>query len=423
MRVNLPFGLGFEIRREATGKAAKDAPAVNGADYLSRLVSVTREDQAMQIAAVYRCVSLISDSIAVMPIRYKRWNKAKKCYVRWDEHDLNYFEYLLNVRPNWRMNGFMLKKMIAMQILLKGNAVVVPVKNSAGFVQELFLVSPGAVISYNEYYNTYQISDPYNPWINGKYEARDVWHFMNPSCLADSGCWGESVISHAIRTLSTAATAETETQKNFATGGRFKMLLTGVGDKASFGQYDTEEMYKYAEDVEKLIQGHDVTALPYSGIETKMLSMSASDAAFLESRKFALQDIARWFGVPLYKLQEGNSGNYKTPEVAQVSFYNEALQPICSQIENELQCKTTSRADWDLTKFDFDEEPLFTLDIETKYKAMEAKMRLGLATSNELRISADIEPVEGGDELLVSANLKSMSSLKNDGGVAPQNTD
>lgn len=401
---------GFNITREESKASAPRSVGVGGAQFSAlEDLFVDQNARAFQVAAVYRCVNLISDSIAIMPLRYKRWNNALKCYVPFDQNDRNYYEYLLNVRPNARMNGYQFKKNIVVQMLMKGNAIVLPIRDAVGFAKELILVSSDAFVSYNKQDNTYTINDMTNG-INKVFDAKEVWHFKNP--CSDGGYWGESTISHARRTLSVSEAAEKETLKRFQSGGKYKALLTGSGPE-SFGTYDTTEMENLADDIEIRLASKDIVATR-QGLELKPFSMSSQDMQFIESRKFSLADIARWFGVPLLKLGDGSNSNYKTVDAAQINFYTEALQPICSQIETECKSKTTDRTNWDYTLFDFDEQPLFALDIQTRALSDKNLLETGQATLNDLRRKNGLLPVEGGDILIVSANLKSVEQLKVD---------
>ena len=203
--------------------------------------------------------------------------------------------------------------------------------------------------------------------------------------------------------------------RNFATGGRGKYILGyEEGNTGGWGGYQKDEMQGAAKDVEERLATQDVVTLPRAGLDLKELSRSVDQLQFSETYKQAIEDVARFFGVPLYKIT-GSSSNYKTVDAAQVDFYTECLQPYCSQMQTELLSKTTTIADWWRYKFDFDETPLFTLDMDTKAKWLKAQQELGLKTVNDMRTDMDLPSVKGGDEVLMSANLKTLAMLKKEG--------
>mgnify|MGYP004560325469 CR=1 FL=1 len=93
------------------------------------------------IATVYRCVRLLSESVAMLPLRYlesdARGIKSER--DRW-------MNYLLQVQPNENYSAFDFMRLAVAQILVSGNAYIMPV-NSTDFrgCDRLVLLSPGVV--------------------------------------------------------------------------------------------------------------------------------------------------------------------------------------------------------------------------------------------------------------------------------------
>lgn len=396
--------------------ASVQAPTASGTNWLSELIAAGTDKSSMNVAAVWRCVNLISDSIAIMPLRYKRIDAQTGIYKSFNKNDQDRLFYLLNIHPNSHMNGFMMKKNLVMRMLLRGNAFVVPMDdagNAVNFltstVSRLVLLSEDPV--YDKYQNKYTICDQVQGVRRQTVPASCIWHFKNPG--TDGGFWGESTVNHAAKSLNMLATADQLALKTVSTGGRIKAILSGIGGSQTIGTASRKQMEGAALDVESNLASHDIVTLPDKNLELKPLSMSASEMDFVNNRKFGVSDVCRWFGVPEYKLGM-NTSNYKSVDAAQADFYSEALLPICTQIETELLNKTTDAETWIKYKFDFDERPLFQLDMGARAKWMKAKMEMGIVSINEMRAEMDIPPVEGGDTLLMSANLKSLGALINE---------
>ena len=416
--MNLPFGFNLTLtRREVTGIESKvTGNAAGGANWLMNIKRIESEREALQVGVMHRCANLISDGIAVMPLRLKFRTSTTSVYQEIIEDPERWF-YLLNVRPNAWQNGFVFKKNIVMQMLLRGNAYVMarderrtPVKLNSGRVAELVLLHD--VPAYQPYTNRYAVTDTVSG-ITGVFAPDYVLHFKNPS--ADGGYVGESTIESAKKVLSVIATGNEMQLRNFASGGRGKFVLGYEESKpAQWAGYQGNEMEGAAIDVEKQLSDRDIVTLPRQGLDLKPLSFSVDQLQFSETYKQAIEDVARFFGVPLYKIT-GSSSNYKTVDAAQIDFYTECLQPFCSQIEAELLSKFTTADNWWQYRFDFDETPLFTLDVDTKAKWMKAQMEVGAKTVNDIRKDMDIEPVKGGDQVLMSANLKTLEMLEKEG--------
>jgi hypothetical protein len=65
------------------------------------------------------------------------------------------------------------------------------------------------------------------------------------------------------------------------------------------------------------------------GIEFKPVSLSHEDSQFLETRQFGVEEIARWFGVPLHKIQSTNKTTSWGSGIEEMNleFISETLMP------------------------------------------------------------------------------------------------
>ena len=142
------------------------------------------------------------------------------------------------------------------------------------------------------------------------------------------------------------------------------------------------------------------------------LSMTSADMQFLESRKFTIREIARFFNVPPSKLMDDSNSNYKSVEVSNIAFYSEALQPIVEEIEREFTAKLLNVATYQDYKYSFNLRSLYALDLESKAKWDSSRLQNGMVSVNDLRRENDIEPTEKGDEVYLSVNFAPLGSAK-----------
>ena len=244
------FGL---FKREAEQSAIKSN--VEGADYRQNVVYANTPDTAMKVAAVYRAVNLISSGLATLKMEYKRKDRSKGYFKVYDTASGKVMNYLLGVEPNGRMNSYTFFKNIVTGILLRGNAYVYPERDVMGNVSALYLLSPDSVV-HDIYTNTYSVSDN----VNGIYRilhGDEILHFKNVS--RDGGYTGMSTIRYAAQTLGIAATADAETLKRFATGGRFKAILKNNSSVRGFGEYQDEQLKGHGTDLQDSInRGDDI---------------------------------------------------------------------------------------------------------------------------------------------------------------------
>ena len=360
---------------------------------------------AMKIAAVFRAVQIISDTIARLQFEFKRWDTALRYYKPELSSPLYWF---CTMRPSEDMSAFVFFKQLVSDVLLLGNAYVVPVFDDYGEVASLRLVSPYSV-TFDLISRRYEVSD-INAGVSGVFTSDRILHFKGPSL--DGGYTGVSIITFAATTLGIAATADRETRDRFATGGKYKAIYHQETDSAmgwSAGQYSDDEMERSADEIEaKLNGGRAIIAMPGAG-KLSPLSMTSADMQFLESRKFTVTEIARFFGVPRAKIMDDSSLNYKSAELVNADFYGDALAPIMTMIEQEFTAKLVRASVRWKYKFSFDLARLYSSDPMTRVNYEAKELSNGTKTVNELRRAAGVAPVEGGDEVRITANVVPLS--------------
>lgn len=399
------MGLLNFFKREQVEKPAQN---VSGADYKMNVVYANTPVAAMKVAAVFRAVNLISSGLATLKMEYKRKDRAKDYFRLFSEGKGATMNYLLGVRPNLRQNAFVFYKNLVSQILLQGNAYVYPEKDVTGNIIALYLITPLRV-DYDKMTNTYKVDDEING-IYGIFQASEILHFKNVS--VDGGYMGMSTISYAALTLGIAATSDSETLKRFATGGRFKAILKNNSSVRGFGEYQDSELKNHGNDLQESINRGDDILVVKGDAEVSPLSMSSADMQFLESRKFTIREIARFFNVPPSKLMDDSNSNYKSVEVSNIAFYAEALQPIVAEIEREFAAKLLNESTYMDYKFVFNLKSLYALDLEAKAKWDKSRLENGLLSVNDLRRENDIEPVDKGNDVYLSVNFAPLGSTK-----------
>lgn len=400
------MGLFDFFKREAVTTAK--TTSVEGADYRQNVVYANTPDMAMKISAVYRAVNLISSGLATLRLEYKRKDRVKGYFKVYDNGSGKILNYLLGVEPNNRMNSYTMFKNLVAGILLRGNAYIYPERDELGNISALYLLSPDSVV-HDIYTNMYHVTDT----INGIYRTLYSWeilHFKNMS--RDGGYTGVSTIRYAAQTLGIAATADTETLKRFATGGRFKAILKNSTSVRGFGEYQDDQLKGHGSDLQDAINRGDDILVVKGDAEVSPLSMTSADMQFLESRKFTIREIARFFNVPPSKLMDDSNSNYKSVEVSNIAFYSEALQPIVEEIEREFAAKLLNVHTFLDYKFTFNLRSLYALDLESKAKWDSSRLKNGQCSVNDLRRENDIEPVDKGDDVYLSVNYAPLGSAK-----------
>ena len=376
---------------------APDTPRTGGYSYWELLAG--GNSTALSIATVYRCVNLLADSVAVLPCQFMRQKDGR--FVIDTNSRLH---YLLNVQPDFTLSAFDFWRLVVQRLLMDGNAYIVPIYNTATLEIDRLALCGRATVTHDTTNDTYTVTDA----DNGIYGV----HIKGMSV---DGKHGVSVLTYARLTSNIATTGDAETLKRFANGGNVRGIISNDNSVRGFGEYQDEELEKTAVDVDGRFQaGQHIVSLP-GQVQFTQMSMSSVDMQFLESRKFTVREICRFFGVHPSFVFDDTSNNYKSAEMANVAFLNNTLNPILRKIEAELLRKLVAPTLATKRKFEFNRQSLYACDLESRGKYWKQVIETGLYTVNELRREENKPDVEGGDTVLVSANLKSITNLAAEG--------
>ena len=191
-------------------------------------------------------------------------------------------------------------------------------------------------------------------------------------------------------------------------------LLPKQGGRISyFGkpleEYQDKELAKTATDLDSRFRnGERIVSLP-GQVQFSPLSLSSTDMQFLETRKFSVRDICRFFGVHPSFVFDDTSNNYKSAEMANVAFLSNTLNPLLRKIEVELHRKLVAPSLCCKRRSQFDRRGLYACDLDSRIKYQAQTIAAGIYTVNDWRKEENKPAVEGGDTVLVSANLKGIN--------------
>jgi len=132
----------------------------------------------------------------------------------------------------------------------------------------------------------------------------------------------------------------------------------------------------------------------------------------LDTRKFGVLEICRFFGVHPDKVFAGQSQNYKASEMSNVSFLSDTLMPKLRKIETSFTAKLIGRNLFSKMKIEFDIEPIYQTDLATMGNYIEKTVQNGVYTPNYWRAKKNQQPKEGGDQLFISCNVAPVNSKK-----------
>lgn len=275
-------------------------------------------DMAMKLAAVYRCTSIVSGTVASLPLQVK-----KKVDGYWQTVETGRMAMILGLKPNDRQTRFDLIRNAVIQILNQGNAYIYPEWRNDGELGKLILLSPNTC-TYDKENNVYMVNDFTNK-IFGTFDAEDMIHLRNMS--TDGGYTGVSTLQYAAKVLRIASKGDDKSEEVYSPGGTRRGFITGASDYIKgVGAFQDKELGTVADRVsEEMASGKQVMNLP-NGTDFKPMDLSPADTQLLENKKFGVLEICRFYGVHPDKVFAGQSANYKASEMSQVLFMSDTLQ-------------------------------------------------------------------------------------------------
>lgn len=353
----------------------------------------------LNIAAVYRCVEILSNSVANLPLQYLRERHG----VFTADTDAR-LHYLLSVQPNENTNAVDFWAQVVRYMLLHGNAYIVPQYDyNAMEISRLILCSPGSV-AHDTTADRYTVTDATNS-LFGTYDESEVIHIKNYS---RDGKTGLSTLTFARQCIEIAAAGDGETLNRFKNGGAVRGIVGNDKNVRGFGEYQDAELQKTANYLDdEFRSGKRIVSLP-GQVQFNPVALTSADMQFLETRKFTVRDICRFFGVHPSFVFDDTGDNYKSAEMANVAFMSNTLNPILRKIETELHRKLVAPSVCCKRRFMFDRTSLYACDLNSKVKYIAQTIAAGIYTVNEWRRAENQPPIEGGDTPLISANLKKL---------------
>lgn len=355
-------------------------------------------NKSMLLSAVYRCVNVISDSIAQLPIDIYRVDS--KGYKAKDTKNPLYS--VINATPNVRMTRYTFISLIIQSMLLKGNAYAYIMRGKNGQVEQLVFVpaeyvtilQPKTIIEPIKY----QITG-----INGVVESKDILHFVN---YTYDGIIGISTIQFAKNTLGLSHDSEKHAANFFSSGcGIGGILKSSTSlNKAQKEQIKTSWQQAFSS------RGGETNgvAVLEGNLDFIPMSVNPADSQLLETRQFNVIDICRFFGVSPIKVFDLSKSSYSTIEASNISFLTDTISPILQKLELEFERKLFNNGDNVDIKFNVSE--LLRTDKQSLASYYNTLFNIGSMSVNEIRREIDLPKIKGGDNNFVQVNLQTLSA-------------
>ena len=385
--------LGFEIRRASKKEIANTSMMRSGGMYFGS------RSKPMLLSTVYRCVDVIGDSVAQLPLDTYLVD-ADGFKTKFKEHPAY---HLLNCEPNEDMTRFTFFKTLVTSVLLDGNGYAyIERDNSGNALQLIYLPSNMVTIVYVADAKGIQRKRYRVTGFVELVEPHDMIHILN---FSYDGIIGVSTLAHARQTIDISTYGEQYAAGFFEGGGSTSGVLTIEGARLDAKQ--KEQNYAEWEHRTNPTSGHPNGIVILEGnMKYQPITISPKDAQFIEGREYCVVDMCRFFSVSPVKAFDLKNSSYSTVEATQLAFLTDTVAPMLEKIELEIKRKVFKRSECDRIAVQFDTSALLRADITSLAAYNNMLFQNGGITPNEIRRTNNLPRLPDGDETFVQVNTQ-----------------
>lgn len=357
-------------------------------------------DAALQVSTVWACVKLLVETIASLPLFVYRTDSAgQRVMVRDDQ-----LYAVLHDSPNRRMTAQEFWEFMLLNLVLRGNAYARVERDTKGRAYALWpmaadqvevKVMPDGSLVYAYVLDSATLI----------YGEEDILHIKG----IGNGVVGMSPLDYMRASVGLAISAQNHTAAIYRKQARRpgvlmtdkvlskeqrEALRTSFGDIATGSQ---RELY-----------------ILEANFKFEPINMSPADIQLLETRRFAVEDLARWFGVPSVLINDTSKTTTWGTGVEQIieGFYKFTLRPQLERIEQAIARRvltSAQRASGLHAEFSFD--ALLRSNMKDRFELYAKGVQNGITTRNECRQLENLPPIAGGDALTAQVNLVPIDML------------
>lgn len=341
-------------------------------------------DSAMQLSVVWACVKLLAETVASLPLGV--YEKVGADRLLRPDHPL---AILFAGKVNRYQNRIEFFESVILNLVLHGNAYCLIERRGSLIVSllplmssqvEVRLLADGSVVYvYTQDAGVDVIA------------AERIWHIKGMG----NGIVGLSALDYQRRSLGIAIGAEEATAKVYADGGKRSGVL--MLDKLLTP--DQRDMVRA--NFNGLVEGGQRLMVLEAGAKFEAVAMSPQDIELLSSRKYNVEDMARWYGVPSVMVNDTNGSTVWGSGISEIvrGFYKLTLRPILEKVELSAVVALFPAPERARFELEFDFEGLLRADQKSRFDGYRVGIQGGIATPNECRRWEGLPPMAGGDQL------------------------
>jgi HK97 family phage portal protein len=381
------------LNRTQPGEQRIYLPQRQGGVYVS-------EDSALTYSAVWACVRVISETIAALP-----WHVYRKTPSGREDAE-NSLAWLLDNQPCAEMTAVSFREAIVAHALLWGNGYAEIERDNAGRVAALWLLTPDRVEVKRDDAGALYYELRLDDSTIRKLAPSHVFHLHG---LGFDGLVGYSPVRMAARSIGLGIAQDSFGQAFYGNGTTFGGMVEVPG---SMTPQQIADMEGYLNGKHGGPDKAFRVRVMAAGMKYTNAGMPMTDAQFIESRRFSVNEIARWYRVPPHKIADLERSTNNNIEHQSIEFVTDTLLPWLRRLEKEANTKLIgSRAQGNVyTKFNVN--ALMRGDAKSRAEFYRTMTQIGAMSINEVRALEELNGIgDDGDAMLVQLNQTTLERL------------
>lgn len=364
-------------------------------------------DIALQISTVYACARLLAGTVSSLPLMvYTEDRQGNRKLDRGSR-----LWTVLHDQPNSVMTASDFWQAMILQWALRGNAYAQIMRDGDGDVISLWPLSSDQMTVFSDketgrmVYQYVRDSETYDLAPDQVLHVKDI----------GTGILGFSKLEFMGSSVQEAMATQKYTMQNAQNFGRPSGILTvdHILDRKK-GQADavSRALGSFKSESGKLI-------VLEADMKFQQVALTPEQSQLLESRKYGVEEICRWFGVPPVLIGASGATTWGSGIAEIVSgFHKFTLNPLLKSIEQALESRILRAEERGSVVIEFNLDAFFRGDLQSRYAAYATAVQNGFKTRNEVRALENDPPLEGGDTPTAQTNLAPLDKL---GEVASSN--
>ncbi|HWW11347.1 MAG TPA: phage portal protein [Brevundimonas sp.] len=362
-------------------------------------------ETTLQLATAWACIRLTATAVASLPLgMYER----KADGGRGDRMDHDLASILID-SPNADQTGLEFWETMVAGLAARGNSCAERVYSGP----RLTAVQPVEAKSFRDQgVLKYRVHD------RGKSEvlpADKIFHLKGFNFGGDDGL---SPIAMGVHSLGSSMAADETSSSIFANGLQQPLFIDSGQAKL------TPEQRKDLRELFTKFTGSDNSGkvmVMEAGMKPIPFSLNPEDAQMLETKRFNVEEMCRWFGMPpiiIGHAAEGQTMWGTGVEQILLAWLTLGINPLCKRIEARIKKDLIPLGEKRRVYAEFNREGLLQMDSAAKAAFLGAMVQNGLMDRNEGRAKLNLSSRPEAGNLTAQTNLAPLDKLG--GGADPR---